>query len=179
MEEKEYFYLNGETKVGPLSLEALQKTPIRPDTMVWNNSLPDWAEARSLPELQGVFVAKTNVAEEAVLTQTNTPVTPPVQTSNMGGNTLNNPNAIPPMPENYLVWAILATIFCCWPIGIAAIINAAKVSSAYSTGDYAGAQKASDNAKKFSIWTAIGGVIFWILYIIIFVIIGVAAGLNA
>lgn len=51
-------------------------------------------------------------------------------------------------PENYLIWAILATIFCCWPFGIPAIINASKVDSAFNRGDYAGAKEYSRNAKK-------------------------------
>ena len=57
MENKEYYYLNGDAKVGPLSLDALRFAPISPTTMVWNNSLPDWVEARSLPELAEMFVA--------------------------------------------------------------------------------------------------------------------------
>lgn len=175
MEEKEYFYLNGETKVGPLTLEALKTASIQPDTMVWNNSLPDWVEARSLPELQSVFVTAT---AEATSAQPTPPPFTPSQSTATGGGAFNNSNIVPPMPENYLVWAILSTIFCCWPIGIPAIINAAKVSSAYGAGDYAGAQKASENAKKFSIWSAVGAAIFWVLYIIFFVIVGVAAGLS-
>ena len=177
MEEKEYFYLNGETKVGPLSLAALKGTPIQPDTMVWNNSLPDWVEARSLPELQSLFV--TNPVVESAPSQPTPPPTSPIQTANFGGNTFNNnPNTAPPMPENYLVWAILATILCCLPIGIVSIINATKVSSAYMAGDYAGAQKAADNAKKFAIWSAVGGIIFGILYILFFVVLGVAGALG-
>jgi len=172
MEEKEYFYLNGETKVGPLSLDALKNALIQPDTMVWNNSLPDWVEARSLPELQSLFVTN-NVTEPTPVQQ---PTPPPVSSSpnygNMGNNTFNNTASAPPMPENYLVWAILATIFCCWPIGIFAIIKSTKVSSAYTAGDYAGAQQASEDAKKFTIWTAIIGgisvILIGIFYIFVF-----------
>lgn len=172
MEEKEYFYLNGETKVGPLSLDALKNALIQPDTMVWNNSLPDWVEARSLPELQSLFVVNS-VTEPAQVQQ---PTPPPISPSpspnygNMGNNTFNN-TAAPPMPENYLVWAILATIFCscAFPLGIVAIIKASKVSSAYMAGDYAGAQKASDDAKKFTIWTAVLGGILAIIWVILYI----------
>ncbi|WP_417935251.1 CD225/dispanin family protein [Flagellimonas maritima] len=33
---------------------------------------------------------------------------------------------MPPKPDNYLVWAILSTIFCCIGTGIASIIYASK-----------------------------------------------------
>ena len=66
-------------------------------------------------------------------------------------------------PDNYLVWAILCTIFCCslfsLPFGIASIVNASKVESAWNSGNYAEAQKASENAKKFAIICAIVGFI--------------------
>jgi hypothetical protein len=53
---------------------------------------------------------------------------------------------------NYLVFAILVTVFCCLPTGIAAIIYAAQVNTKLQAGDIAGAQLASKNAK---LWTLI------------------------
>jgi hypothetical protein len=50
---------------------------------------------------------------------------------------------------NYLVQAILVTIFCCVPFGIPAIVFAAQVNSKLEGGDYAGAVEAS---KKAKIW---------------------------
>ena len=49
--------------------------------------------------------------------------------------------------QNYLVFAILTTVFCCLPAGIPAIIYAAQVNSKLQVGDLAGAQIASKNAK--------------------------------
>lgn len=49
--------------------------------------------------------------------------------------------------------SILVTIFCCLPFGIVGIINASKVSSLYAQGNYDEAQRASADAKK---WTLIG-----------------------
>ena len=62
---------------------------------------------------------------------------------------------------NYLVWAILSTLFCCLPAGVVAIAYAAQVNGKLIAGDYAGAVAASDNAKKWS----------WISFGIVFVII--------
>jgi hypothetical protein len=73
-------------------------------------------------------------------------------------------------PNNYLVWSILVTIVCCWPVGIAAIVNAAKVDGAWSRGDYAGAQKYSANAKKFTIITAAIGGVFAAVNIVFFIL---------
>ena len=71
---------------------------------------------------------------------------------------------------NNLVIAIIS-IFCCWPLAIAAIIFATQVNSKVAAGDIAGAPEASAKAKKFS-YIAIGiGVVF---YLIIGLIYGVA-----
>jgi len=48
---------------------------------------------------------------------------------------------------NYLVFAILATVFCCLPTGIPAIVFAAQVNGKLQAGDLPGAQAASNNAK--------------------------------
>jgi ABC-type Fe3+ transport system permease subunit len=69
-------------------------------------------------------------------------------------------------PPNYLVWAILTTIFCCLPLGIPSIVFSTQVNSKWALGDVAGAQDASGKAKKFAIWAAIAWVIFAVLYVI-------------
>jgi len=82
---------------------------------------------------------------------------------------------LPPLPAgqvpNYLVWSILATLCCCLPFGIVAVIYSAQVNTKLGAGDLAGAQTASDNAKMWC-WISLGaGVIVGILYSI-----GIAAG---
>lgn len=70
---------------------------------------------------------------------------------------------------NYMVISILC-IFCCWPLAIGALINAAKVNKLAAAGDIAGATAASASAKKFAMIGLIGGVIIWIINIIVFAI---------
>ena len=70
-------------------------------------------------------------------------------------------------PENYLVWAILSTVFCCLPFGIVSIVNAANVESKFNRGDYDGALDASKKAKKWAWISAISGFVFWFLYVIL------------
>lgn len=64
------------------------------------------------------------------------------------------PGPRPDIP-NYLVWSILATIFCCLPFGIVAIVYSAQVNSKLNLGDIAGAAESSQNAKKWC-WISFG-----------------------
>ena len=154
MASKVYFYLNGAVKVGPLSFDALRYAPITPTTMVWNSSLPDWVEARTLLELADMFVIP--------------PPPPPVtQSYHTTGGGFSNADIKPPIPDNYMVWAVLTTLLCFPLFGIFSFICATKVSSAYFMGDYTGAKKASDDAKKLAIWAAVLGVCSYILFFII------------
>lgn len=76
-------------------------------------------------------------------------------------------------PKNWLAESILVTIFCCLPFGIVGIVNASQVNTKYAAGDYAGAERASQEAGK---WTKIGffiGIGLIALYII-GVVLGVA-----
>lgn len=77
-------------------------------------------------------------------------------------------------PENYLVWAILTTVLCCLPLGVASIVFSTQVNSKWALGDVAGAQDASEKAKKFAIWSAItsavGAVLGFLVWIIFFVL---------
>lgn len=60
----------------------------------------------------------------------------------------------PPIP-NYLVQAILVTIFCCLPFGVVSIIFAAQVNSKLAIGDIAGAKASSQSAKLWA-WVSFG-----------------------
>ena len=76
----------------------------------------------------------------------------------------------PAAPENHLVWAILCTVLCCLPLGIVSIVKASSVNGLWASGDYAGAQQAADDAKKWAMWGAIAGVASVVVSILIYVI---------
>ena len=59
---------------------------------------------------------------------------------------------------------------------IVAIIKSTKVKELWVQGDYAGAQKAADDAKKYSMWGAGIGLIFIVLYVILVFVVGIAGG---
>ncbi len=65
---------------------------------------------------------------------------------------------------NYLVFAIVVTVLCCLPTGIAAIVYAAQVNAKLAAGDIAGAQEASKNAKMWCWISAGAGLLVGILW---------------
>lgn len=70
-----------------------------------------------------------------------------------------------PMPPSYLIWSVLATVFCCLVPGIVAIIFSSQVSSKYFAGDMEGARKASRNAEIWIIVSFVLGVLSATLYL--------------
>ena len=69
-----------------------------------------------------------------------------------------------PRIPNYLVQAILATICCCLPAGIVAIVYAAQVNGKVAAGDYAEAQRLSNSAKTWC-WISLGlGIAIGVIY---------------
>ena len=63
----------------------------------------------------------------------------------------NNGGGMPPKPNNYLVFSILVTLFCCLPTGIAAIVYSSQTDSAYYAGNYDAAISNSGKAKTWCI----------------------------
>jgi hypothetical protein len=70
---------------------------------------------------------------------------------------------------NYLIPAVLATIFCCVPVGIASIVFATQVNSKKAAGDIAGAMESSRKAKMFLFITIGVGLVTWIIGIVLWI----------
>jgi hypothetical protein len=80
---------------------------------------------------------------------------------------------------NYLVQAILVTLFCCLPLGIVAIVYAAQVNGKLAVGDIYGATEVSNKAKMWCWWSFGLGLGFMILYmgfIVLSIVSGMAGG---
>lgn len=60
----------------------------------------------------------------------------------------------------------IGMIFLFWPTAIPAIMNASRARAAYQAGDYAGAQAAVEQSKKFSKISLIVGCIIWGLFVV-------------
>ena len=79
-----------------------------------------------------------------------------------------------PQVPNHLVWAILATLFCCLPGGIVAIIYAAQVDGKVAAGDIAGAEASSRSAVTWCWVSAGAGVVAGVLYFFFIVLASLA-----
>ncbi len=80
---------------------------------------------------------------------------------------------------NYLVQAILLTIFCCIPFGIVAIVYAAQVNGKLAVGDIYGATEVSNKAKMWCWWSfgvGLGLVILYMGFIVLSIVSGMAGG---
>lgn len=82
-------------------------------------------------------------------------------------------------PNNYLVWSILVTIFCCIPFGIVAIVKSSQVNGLWAQGRYAEAQASADSAKKWVMWSVVIGLIVIVINVILAATGTYNAGTNA
>lgn len=87
-----------------------------------------------------------------------------------------NPYQSPPPPPyatqqhvpNYLIPSIIATICCCMPFGIPAIVFSAQANGKRQAGDYAGALESSGKAKLW-MWLAFGiGFLVQVLWLVFY-----------
>lgn len=163
---KQYYFVNSQgQQMGPVPMEELKNQNIQRNTPVWCEGMTDWTEAGQVPELGFLFTSgPTYGYGQGGFTQGSYGNVPP-----------QNPVYNAPMqkPDNYLVWAILCTVLCCIPLGIVAIVYAARVDSLWSEGRYEEAVNSSNKAKKFTIIGAIISVVLGILYFIFAIALGI------
>ncbi|WP_315180295.1 CD225/dispanin family protein [Alloprevotella tannerae] len=201
---KQYYYVDGNNQQqGPIDAAQLPAFGVTTKTLVWCEGMANWQAAGEIPELASFFAAKQpEIPAQPQMQpgtpaqpqmQTGTPEQPQVQPQTMNINNFQqtqqpmntqppfqqpNNQQMPPQPDNYLVWAILVTVLCCLPLGVASIIYSVKVGSLYAQGDYNGAVDASQKAKKFAMIGGIGGLVFIIIYVIFMVIAGAGAAMS-
>ncbi len=161
----QWYYSKNGSQLGPIEqeeiLSKLSSGEISPGDMVWREGMTDWLPASKISEL-------------AVIASPSAVASPPAAPSR---SVMNSPYASPAsapayggaMIPNYLWQSIVVTIFCCWPLGIPAIVYAAKVDGLKSRGDIQGAMAASASAKTWC-WAAggIGGglIAIWLLFVL-------------
>ncbi len=195
---KQYYYVDGNNQQqGPIDAAQLPSFGVTAKTLVWCEGMANWQVAGEIPELASFFAAKQPEIPVQPQMQPGTPAQPQmqqqVQPQPMNINNFQqtqqpmntqppfqqpNNQQMPPQPDNYLVWAILVTVLCCLPFGVASIIYSVKVGSLYAQGDYNGAVDASQKAKKFAMIGGIGGLVFIIIYVIFMVIAGAGAAMS-
>ncbi|KAJ8023552.1 Proline rich transmembrane protein 1B [Holothuria leucospilota] len=70
-------------------------------------------------------------------------------------------------PSDYLIPAILVTIFCCLPLGIVAIVKSTEVRRRIDSGDIDGAVESSKAARMWTISALICGIVILVLVIVV------------
>lgn len=158
---EEYYYLDASRqRKGPITPDDFVRCGVTADTLVWKNGMTDWRAAGTIPELTSRFTAPppppAGPASGAV------PGSAPAGAAGMGvppgmgGMGASYPEA---KPDNYLIWSILATVLCCLPLGVVAIVYSAKVDNLWNAGNRIGAIEAAKNAKMYTIISAVFGLI--------------------
>lgn len=157
-----YWIIVNDTRLGPLDLAQLINTPgFGPDAPVWREGLADWTTASRLPETAVLFRGPT--AGQPGPSPYTRPQPAPYQTYAPG---MPAPEQRPQMPPSHLVWAILATLCCCLPGGIVALIYSSKVAPQYNAGDYEGARRSSERAGMWVIISFVAGLIWAPFYLL-------------
>lgn len=179
-----YFCIDPEGhQVGPLNFEELKGKGFVAATPVWYEGLADWTTAGEVAELKAWLQAGS---------VQNTDCPPPYPTSvpqgdspacgrNMPENrvgqyeygTQSHPfDAQSPQikPDTWLVGAILSTILCCLPLGIAAIIMSTTGSAQWDRGETSQAIKSFHTAKILTIISIVSGILCLVVYAVLVVI---------
>ena len=134
------------TKTGPFD-EAEVRAKLADGSIVgsdlcWTQGMETWLPVSQVFEIE-VAVPATGAMEVPAATAATAAGTPGPQAGGIDPMSLKQ-------PPTHMVSAILATLLCCLPLGIVAIVYASKVSALYQAGHYHGALEASDKAKFWS-----------------------------
>jgi len=157
----EWYFAKDGRQLGPVDHDGLVRRiaagEIAPTDLVWRDGMTDWTPAGNVPELSATF-AETAVVEVPPAAVSGTgPASPYAPPAEQWSPPKTAAVAIP----NYLWQSIVVTIFCCWPLGIPAIVHAARVDGLKARGDLAAAREASANAKM---WCWISAAV-WLLLV--------------
>lgn len=161
---------------GPFSLEELQlRTFAKGDTFVWHKGLEGWMHIENVPELAHLIapepaaepeqkaveseaeVSETpkdmEEAEEAEVRESTPPLfhsmpTPPpyMEQPQATAPQMHEQTPRPECPPTNLVAAIVCTLLCCTPFGVAGIVCAVLTQNHYNAGNY-------EKARKYSQWS--------------------------
>jgi Interferon-induced transmembrane protein/GYF domain 2 len=161
-----YFGRDGRQE-GPISDEQLRimisNGSLRREDLVWREGMADWKPAGQIPGLP--FPSPAMYAPP-----------PPPQAPPASPYAPPQSQYAPPAPPifggagfdipNYLPWAIAATLLCCMPGGVAAIVYASKATSAKDRGDYAAAAAAAGQARTWLIISVVVGLLVYVAGIV-------------
>jgi hypothetical protein len=141
---RQYYYLDGSEKLGPFTLEELKAQNIQRSTKIWHHPWPGWKPAWQIPELAEHLRGLPPEVQEANFSQP---------------------------PKNWLLESILVTILCCMPFGVVGIVYASKVETLFYAGRLEESERASKQAKLFTLigfFICIALAFFYIVFVVFF-----------
>ena len=74
-------------------------------------------------------------------------------------------------PPDHMMFNIVVTICCCWPIGIFAILKSMATRDAINRGDAQGAMENSQSARRLGFWALGVGIAFMVLAVVLIVVV--------
>ena len=144
-----YFVKDG-VQQGPVSDDQIRGMArdgsLRGEDLVWREGMASWLAAWEAGIEFPVAPAALPPPPPPVAPYSSPPpqyVAPAAQYYPSPALTTGAAAAIP----DYLPWSIAATILCCLPLGVVAIVFAVKANSAKAIGDLRGAAEAANQAK--------------------------------
>ena len=161
----EYYIIdrNG-NQVGPITEAQFRNHGVTAQTYVWTSGMAEWLPAGRVPALAHLFAQQAPGQQPYQQPYQQQPYQQPYQQPQYQQpqyqqQPCQQPSVCPP---TYLAWSIIATLLCCLPFGIVAIVYASKVSGLWAQGRYDEAQRASNTAKNWVIASALTGVA-WVI----------------
>lgn len=150
---KYYFVGKDNRSYGPVSPEEFAKWGLTPESLVCPVGGQAWVPLHSVPGLSEWLRPDRMEGRQTY----QHPSVPP----QVAGDVCSPP------PSDYMAWAILATIFCCLPLGVVAIVKSSKVKKLWYAGYTDEAIRASRSAKNWCIWSMVGFFVAVILNLIL------------
>lgn len=182
---KYYVAENGQP-AGPFEVSQLIARGIKGTDLVWAEGFEGWVPAESVEEIRMALYSpngssaeyrETAIPEINPAAGTQCPP-PPFRPAYQQPQQPQQQAPVEMPPKTWLAESILATIFCCIPFGIVGIVKASKVNSLWMTGRYEEAQRASADAKRWTIISAVAAIVLTILYLIFVFTVGMSGLLE-
>lgn len=120
---QEWYYAQGDRKVGPVSAKGLKHAAadgtLQPMTLVWTEGMKEWKEARSIKGLASLWTVTSSVASAALLPaplRRAVPIAKPASAPPPTDASSAEVAAIPSLAQQ--PWLIGLSVLCCFPAGL-------------------------------------------------------------
>ena len=123
--------------------------------------------AKACPKCGAPVQPQSQTVQQQMTVQTQPAVQPQFQTVQQPAAAQTQPGALPPRPDNGLIWSILNTVLCCVPLGIWAIIKSNDVNRLYDSGNYKEAEESAKSARNINLIGAGLALFSWIIVVIL------------